>query len=61
MSNNIIVFEDVEKLQNPESYRRLIGKLLYLTNTTLDITFGVHLLNKGNPAKELFFTANNEM
>ena len=43
MSNNKIVFEDAEKLKNPESYRRLIGKLLYLTNTRPDITFNVHL------------------
>jgi len=82
MSNNRILFENAEKLQNSKSYRRLIRKLLYMTNTRPDITFGVHLLSqflqepiihhqqviqhvlryiKGNPAKGLFFSANNKM
>jgi len=46
MSNNKTNFEDVKKLQNPEPYSKLIGKLLYLANTRPNITFGVHLLSQ---------------
>lgn len=35
-----------EILKDPSVYRRLIGRLLYLTITKLDITFAVHKLRQ---------------
>ncbi|XP_015170457.1 uncharacterized mitochondrial protein AtMg00240-like [Solanum tuberosum] len=35
-----------ETLKDPTAYQRLVGKLLYLTMTRLDITFAVQVLSQ---------------
>ena len=37
---------EVEELKDPNHYRRLMGRLLYLTITRPNITFAVHKLNR---------------
>jgi len=46
MSKNKILFEGANRISNTNSYRRLICKLLYLTNTRPRISFVIHLLSQ---------------
>jgi len=41
-----LCFDDSHTLDDPEKYRRLIGKLIYLTFTRSDITFVVGVLSR---------------
>lgn len=46
MNPNVKLYKDQgEMLSNPERYRRLVGKLNYLTITCLDISFAVSVLS----------------
>jgi hypothetical protein len=45
-SNAKFSASDGELLDDPKSYSRLIGRLLYLTITRLDLTFVVHTLSQ---------------
>jgi hypothetical protein len=45
-SNAKFSASDGELLDDPKSYSRLIGRLLYLTITRLDLTFVVHNLSQ---------------
>lgn len=49
-----------QKLEDPSSYRRLIGKLLYLTITKLDTTYVIHRLSQfmSHPRKPHLLQAN---
>ena len=47
MDPNVKLYEDQgELLSNPERYRRLVGKLNYLTITCPDISFAVSILSQ---------------
>jgi len=46
MHNTKILYDKVEPVKDPDSYRHLIGKLLYLTNSRPDICYFVHLLSQ---------------
>uniref|UniRef100_A0A2N9ILU6 Reverse transcriptase Ty1/copia-type domain-containing protein n=1 Tax=Fagus sylvatica TaxID=28930 RepID=A0A2N9ILU6_FAGSY len=46
-------------LKEPSNYRRLVGRLLYLTLTRPDITYAVHKLS--TPGKGLFFSSKSEL
>ena len=50
-----------QKLEDPSSYRKLIGKLLYLTITRPDITYARHRLSQfmSHPRKPHLLQANN--
>ena len=39
-------FDNSNTLDDPEQYKRLIGKLIYLTVTRLDITFDIDVLSR---------------
>jgi len=41
-----LLFTTNAPLYDVESYRRLVGRLLYLTNTRPDLSFAIHLLSK---------------
>jgi len=41
-----LLFNTDAHLYDAESYRRFVGRLLYLTNTRLDLSFAIHLLSQ---------------
>jgi len=46
MKDTKVLFNTEDVIQDTESYRRLIGRLLYLTNTRPDICYAIHLLSQ---------------
>jgi len=46
VKDNKLMFEENPPLEDITSFQRLIGRLLYLTNTRLDISFAVQFLSQ---------------
>ena len=46
INNTKILFDKVEPVKDHDSYKRLVGKLMYLTNSKPDICYYVHLLSQ---------------
>lgn len=41
-----LALSDAPKLEDPTPYRRLVGRLIYLTVTRPDISYAVHILSQ---------------